>query len=175
MHAFLSERVTRAAIVLLCLFDSSSPAVGVPIVDDPNGFEDIPWGIILSEGDRFAKIEDAGHLQIFERQGQVPVLGTIQVDSIRFTTFEKKFGRATVRYRGKDTHEEILMYLQSKYGPLDRTPGQIAVGPVKVYVWHGFHTEVTLRFETALDRGIIFFESRTLPEKLADETAVTAF
>jgi hypothetical protein len=28
---------------------------------------------------------------------------------------------------------------------------------------HGFHTEVTLRFETGLDRGIIFFENRTVP------------
>jgi len=34
---------------------------------------------------------------------------------------------------------------------------------------------VTLRFENRLDRGIIFFESRTLPEKLTDETSTTAF
>ena len=175
MNAFLSTLVMRAAIVVLYLFDLSPPAFGVPIVNDPNGFEDIPWSTILSEGERFAKIEDAGRLQIYERNGRLPLLGTIQVDSIRFTTFEKKFGRVTVRYSGKETHEAILMYLQVKYGPLDRTPGQIAVGPVKVYAWHGFHTEVTLRFETRLDRGIIFFESRTLPEKLADETSSTAF
>jgi hypothetical protein len=127
----------------------------------------------LSEGERFAKIEDSGRLQIYERNGRPPLLGTTQVDSIRFTTFEKKFGRATVRYSGKETHEGILIYLQSKYGPLDRTPGQIAVGQVKVYAWHGFHTEVTLRFEAGPDRGIIFFESLTLPEKLADGTSAT--
>jgi hypothetical protein len=51
-----------------------------------------------------------------------------------------------------------MSYLQARYGPLDRTPGQIAVGSVKVYPWHGFHTEVTLRFENRLERGIIFLK-----------------
>jgi hypothetical protein len=94
---------------------------------------------------------------------------------MRFTTFDGKFGRVTVRYLGKDTHEQILTYLQSTYGPLDRTPGQIAVGPVKVYAWHGFDTEVTLRYEARFERGIIFFESRSLREKLAEGQSGTVF
>ena len=175
MNVFLSESIVRGAIVMLCLFDSSLSAFGVPLVNDSNGFEDIPWGTTLSEERRFAKIEEAGRVQIYQRTGQAPVLGTTSVDSIQFTVFEKKFGRVTVRYSGTQTHEEILMYLQSTYGPLDQTPGQIVVGPTKVYAWHGVHTDVTLRFETGLDRGIIFFESRTLPEKLVDETSTTAF
>lgn len=175
MQTFLSERGTRVVVVLLCLLGLSTPAFGVPIVNDPNAFDDIPWGAILSDGERFTKIEDSGRLQMFEPKGRAQSLGTTPVDSIRFTTFEGKFGRATVRYSGKETHEALLIYLQSEYGPLDRTPGQITVGSVKVYAWHGLYTEVTLRFETRLDRGIIFFESRTLPEKLTDETATTAF
>jgi hypothetical protein len=175
MKVFRSEQVTRAALVMLCLFDSSPSAFGVPIINDPNGFEDISWGTILSETKHFVEIEDSGRLQTYEQRGRPSLLGPTMVDSIRFTTFERKFGRVTVRYSGQETHEEIMTYLQSKYGPLDRTPGQIAVGPVKVYAWHGIYTEVTLRFETRLDHGIIFFESRTLPEKLADETSTTAF
>ena len=103
------------------------------------------------------------------------MLGATVVESLRFTTFEHKFGRVTVRYSGNAAHEEIMSYLQSKYGPLDRIPGQIAVGSVKVYAWRGVHTEMALRFETRPERGIIFCESRTLPEKLADETSATAF
>jgi hypothetical protein len=175
MTVFRPAQVTRAAIVMLCLFDSSPSAFGVPIVNDPNAFEDISWGTILSETEHFVKVEDSGRLQTYEQIGRRPLLGPATVDSIRFTTFEKKFGRVTIRYRGQETHDAIMTYLQSKYGPLDHTPGQIAVGPVKVYAWHGIHTEVTLRFETRLERGIIFFESRTLPEKLADETSTTAF
>jgi len=154
---------------------TGSLALAVPIVNDPNGFEDIPWGASFSEGEHFGKVEDAGRLQTYEIKGTAPSLGTTPVDSMRFTTFEGKFGRVTVRYSGKDTHEKILSYLQSKYGPLDRTPGQIAVGPIKVYAWHGFDTEITLRYETKAERGIIFFESRTLREKLSEGNSATVF
>ncbi len=175
MDKRLSERVMPFATMLFCLVGSLPAAWGVPIVNDPNGFEDISWGTILSETEYFVKVEDSGRVQTYEQKGRTLSLGAIPVESLRFTTFEKKFGRVTVRYSGKATHEEILTYLQAKYGPLDRTPGQIAVGPITVYAWLGFLTEVTLRFESGIDRGIIFFESRTLPEKLADETSTTAF
>jgi hypothetical protein len=160
-------------IVAVVLSDTF--AVAVPIINDPNGFEDIPWGAVFSETEQFVKVEEAGRLQTYELKGTPPALGTTPVDSMRFTTFAEKFGRVTVRYSGKDIHEGILTYLQSKYGPLDRTPGQIAVGPVKVYAWHGFDTEVTLRYETKVERGIIFFESRTLREKLSEGNSATVF
>ncbi|HXV69427.1 MAG TPA: hypothetical protein VD738_10935 [Nitrospira sp.] len=149
--------------------------MAVPIVNDPNGFEDMPWGMALSQIEQFVQVDDDGRQQTYERKGEPPVLGTARVDSMRFTAFQGKFARVTVRYSGKDVHERILAYLQAQYGPLDRTPGQIAVGPVKVYAWHGFNTEVTLRFEANIERGIIFFESRTLREALSEETSATVF
>lgn len=167
---------TRIFAMALCwMLGAATPALAVPMIEDPRGFDGIPWGTLLSDIKQFVSIEEAGRLQTYEQAGQPPSLGSTPVDSIRFTTFEKKFGRATVRYSGKDTHEKILTYLQATYGPLDRTPGQIAVGPVKVYAWHGFDTEVTLRFEAGSDRGIIFIESLTLPEKLVDGTSATVF
>lgn len=164
--------VTASILTLLTPIRFSS---AVPITNDPNGFETIPWGSILAEMGTFTKIDDAGRLQSYELIGQIPLLGAIPLDSLRFTTFEKKLGRVTVRYSGQASHAKILTYLESKYGPLDHTPGQIAAGPNRVYSWHGLYTEVTLRFESGLERGIIFFESRTLPEKLNDETSATAF
>jgi hypothetical protein len=169
----------RPLTSLLCtiavLSLTASLAMAVPILNDPNGFEDIPWGATFSEGEHFAKVEEAGALHSYEIKGAAPALGPVTVDFMRFTTFEGKFGRVTVRYTGKDTHERILTYLQSKYGSLDRTPGQISVGPIKVYAWHGFDTEVTLRYETKVERGIIFFESRTLREKLAEGNSATVY
>ena len=159
----------------LTVWLTGSFALAVPIEDDPNGFEGIPWGASFSEGEHFGKVEDAGRLQTYEIKGAAPALGTTPVDAMRFTTFDGKFGRVTVRYTGKLTHEQILNYLQSKYGPLDRTPGQIAVGPVRVYAWHGFNTEVTLRYETKAEQGIIFFESRTLREKLSEGNSETVY
>jgi hypothetical protein len=158
-----------------CLSAIGTGALAVPILNDPNGFEGISWGSSLSEDVQFGKVEDADRLETYEAKSGTPRLGPVTVDAMRFTTFEGKFGRVTVRYTGKDTHEQVLKYLQSKYGPLDRTPGQIAVGPIKVYAWHGFDTEVTLRYETAAQRGIIFFESRTLREKLSEGNSGTVF
>jgi hypothetical protein len=175
MRTYQFDRLTRFITLLFCLLVSGTPATGIPIANDPNGFEGLSWGTILPETEQFIKIEDSGRIQTYEPKKHPPILGTTVVNSLRFTTFENKLGRVTVRYNGKEIHEEIMSYLQAKYGLLDRTPGQIAVGSVKVYAWHGFHTEVTLRFESSLDRGIIFFESRTLPEKLTDETSTTAF
>jgi hypothetical protein len=175
----LSLRRRWAALVatglagILLLQGSQAPAV--PIPNDPNGFDGIPWGTTLSDKNHFVSVEDTGRVRTYERTDRPPMLGTTPVDSVRWTTFEHKFGRVTIRYSGQATHDTILAYLQSQYGPLDRTPGQIAVGPVKVYAWHGFQTEVTLRFESSLDRGIIFIESGTLRERLGEDVPSTVF
>ncbi len=150
-------------------------ALAVPIINDPNGFEGLPWESALTESDQFAKVEEAGRLRSYELKTGKPALGTIPVEVLRYTTFDGKFGRVLVRYQGKDTHEQILAYLQTKYGPLDRTPGQISVGPIRVYAWHGFDTEITLRYESRIERGIIFFESRILREKLSEGNSGTVF
>lgn len=166
-------------ISLLCLLFSitlqNTLVFAVPMQNDPNGFEGIPWGATFSETDTFVKVEDTGPSQTFELKTGVPSLGPVKVDSLRFVTSEGKFARATVRYQGKATHDQILVYLQSLYGSLDRTPGQIAGGPVKFFSWTGFETDVTLRYETGTDRGIIFFESQDLRRKITEGNSATVF
>jgi hypothetical protein len=90
-------------------------------------------------------------------------------------TIDDKFARVTVRFQGKEAHDQLLAFLQSRYGPLDRTPGQFSVGPVKFYAWQGFETEITMRYETKTDSGIIFFESQTLRNKLTEGNSATVF
>jgi hypothetical protein len=150
-----------------------TPASAVPMQNDPNGFEGIPWGATFSETDSFMKVEDAGRSQTYELKTGIPSLGPAKVDSMRFVTAEGKFARVTVRYQGAATHDQILAYLQSLYGPLDRTPGQIASGPVKFFSWTGFETDVKLRYEIGTDRGIIFFESQQLRRKMTDSNTDT--
>jgi hypothetical protein len=150
-------------------------ALAVPMTKDPNGFENIPWGSLFSENATFKKVEDAGRLKTYELATGQAKLGSIVVASMKFMTIDDQFARVTVRYEGKDAHDQILAYLQSKYGPLDRTPGQFSVGPVKFYAWQGFETEVTLRYEARMDRGIIFFESQTMRAKLTEGNSATVF
>jgi hypothetical protein len=164
-------------ISLLVLFFSlilhGTPAFAVPMQNDPNGFEGIPWGATFSETDTFVKIEDTGRSQTYELKTGAPSLDTAPVDSMQFVTSEGKFARVTIRYQGKATHDKILAYLQSLYGALDRTPGQIAGGSVKFFSWTGFETDVNLRYETGTDRGIIFFESQELRRKMTDSNSTT--
>lgn len=171
----MHRRLPRAFALLAWLAFQAGLALAVPIVDDPKGFEGLPWGSELTEGPRYNKVEEAGRQQSYELKTEPSILGTIPVDVLRFTTFDGKFGRVLVRYQGKETHEQILAYLQAKYGPLDRTPGQISVGPIRVYAWHGFDTEITLRYESRLGQGVIFFESRVMREKLSDGNSGTVF
>ena len=171
----MHHRSLHIVALFVGLLIQAALALAVPILNDPNGFEGLPWESALTEGDQFAKVEEAGRLRSYELKTGQPALGTIPVEVLRYTTFDGKFGRVLVRYQGKDTHEQILAYLQTKYGPLDRTPGQISVGPIRVYAWHGFDTEITLRYESRSERGIIFFESRILREKLSEGNSGTVF
>jgi len=161
--------------IFCLLILSGNLAFAVPMQNDPNGFEGIPWGAAFSETDTFIKVEDTGRSQTYELKTGAPSLGPAKVDSMRFTTADGKFARVAVRYQGKATHDQILAYLQSLYGSLDRTPGQIASGPVKFFSWTGFQTDVNLRYETSADRGIIFFESQELRLKITEGNSDTVF
>lgn len=164
---------------LACLFFSllllGASASAVPMQNDPNGFEGIPWGAFFSDTDTFVKVEDTGRSQTYELRTGSSSLGAVTVDSMRFVTSEGKFARVIVRYRGSMTHDRILVYLQSLYGPLDRTPGQFAGGSIKFFSWTGFETDVNLRYETGTDRGIIFFESQELRRKMTESNSATVF
>lgn len=157
------------------LFFIATWASAVPMKEDPNGFEGIPWGTPLSDSDTYGKVEDAGRLKTYELKNGSPALGSTKVESMKFMTIDDKFARVTVRFKGKTAHDEILAFLQSRYGQLDRTPGQFSVGPVKFYAWQGFETEVTMRYETRTDNGIIFFESQTLRGRLTEGNSATVF
>lgn len=158
------------AVLLMC-----NAVLAVPMIEDPNGFEGIPWGAALSESETFGKVEDAGRFKTYELKAGSPTLGPAKVDSMKFITIDDKFARVTVRYQGKEAHEKILAWLQTRFGPLDRTPGQFPVGPVKFYAWQGFETEITMRYEAQMDRGIIFFESQILRNKVSEGNSATVF
>ncbi|HET8720652.1 MAG TPA: hypothetical protein VFM24_01410 [Nitrospira sp.] len=152
--------------VLYTAFLCGAPALAVQMKEDPKGFEGIPWGAALSESETFGKVEDAGRLKTYELKGGAPSFGPAKVDSMKFTTVDDRFARVTVRYQGKDTHDQLLNFLQSRYGPLDRTPGQFAGGAVKLFAWQGIDTVISLRYETRTDHGIIFFENPALASRI---------
>ena len=143
-----------------------NPIGAVPIEHDARDFEGIPWGATFEESATFHKVEDTGRLKAYELVGITPTLGTVPVDSMRFYTAKERFARVAVRYHGKPAHETIMKYLENRYGELDRTPGQIAMGPVRFHNWHGEETDVTLRYKIHDEEGVIFFESQVWAPQL---------
>ncbi len=143
-----------------------SPALAVPMLNDPNGFEGIPWGAALSETTDFALVENSAHVKGYELKAGPPPLGPATVDAMRFLTIEEQFARVTIRYHSKETHQQIVSYFQSQYGPLDQTPGQISRGAVQQLNWRGDDTQIILTYDTHTDRGIIFFENPLLATRI---------
>ncbi|MBX3236505.1 MAG: hypothetical protein KF814_10150 [Nitrospiraceae bacterium] len=143
-------------------------ARAVPMSPDPQGFEGIPWGATFTESSEFALVENTQHIKGYElKQGPLH-LGSAQVDSMRFQTYNGQFVRVIIRYHGKPVHQQIVDYFQSQYGQLDRTPGQISKGPVQQYNWQGEESEIVLRYEEMKDRGIIFFENRAFALRFSE-------
>ncbi|MGQ0811489.1 MAG: hypothetical protein ACT4OO_09735 [Nitrospiraceae bacterium] len=141
------------------------------MANDPKGFEGIPWGAAFSESTEFGVVEQGDRIKGYELRQGTPPLGPAKVDAMRFFTIDGKFARVLVRYHGTNTHQQILNYLQSQFGSLDKTPGQMARGPVQQFNWQGDDTAITMTYEAGTDRGIIFFESRSLASKFGEGMA----
>lgn len=134
----------------------------VQMENDLNGFEGIPWGAAFEESPDLVVVESTPRIKGYELKQGPPPLGGTAVDSMRFLTIDGKFARVVVRYHGQRTHEQIVSYLEATFGPLDRTPGQLAEARIHQFNWHGPDTQINLTYEKKTERGMIFFESRQL-------------
>jgi hypothetical protein len=166
-HQFQRADLRRLLILFIGLaFLHSPPAFAVPMLNDPNGFEGIPWGAAFSETADFVLVENSSRVKGYELKAGPPPVGPAHVDAMRFLTIEGQFARVTIRYHGKETHQQIVNYFQSKYGPLDRTPGQVSKGTVQQHNWRGDDTQIILTYDAHRDRGIIFFENPLLATRI---------
>ncbi|MBM4134894.1 MAG: hypothetical protein FJ245_14135 [Nitrospira sp.] len=153
---------------LLINLPALAPALAVTMTEDPKGFEGIPWGAGLSESSNFTVVYADDRVKEYRLQQEPLLLGTVPVQSMKFSTLDGKFARVTVRYQGDQRHETMLLYLQSRYGPLDLTPGQTMAGTNQQYNWRGTDTEVNLTYDGKRETGVIYFESAALGAKLAE-------
>ena len=165
-HSLYQSRSLIVFAILVVLLLPVVPALAVPMENDPNGFEGIPWGAAFTESDQFVKVEDAGRVQTFELTSTPRTLGPATVESMKFNTIDGKFARVMVRYTGKETHDRLLHYLQQQFGPIDQTPGQIAGGAVRFFNWQGPDSAIILRYDLRTSQGVIFFESEAFRVKL---------
>ncbi len=150
---------------------SAPAASAVEMVNDPKGFQGIPWGAALADSPDMALVESTTRIKQFDSKQSPPRLGEIAVESLRFVSIDGQFARVKVRYHGMATHQAILKYLQSQFGPLDLTPGQIAKGVLQQFTWFGPESAVNLTYDVRQDRGLIFLESRALAMQFSEGMA----
>ena len=85
---------------------------------------------------------------------------------MKFVAIDGKFSRVTIRYQSLEAHRGIVAYLESRFGLLDRTPGQFANASIQTLNWKGQETDIMLTFNPQTQQGIIFYESQSLAQRI---------
>jgi hypothetical protein len=153
--------------ILLCL---SHPVLAhaVPMINDPNGFQSLAWGVALTTRPDLEIARAGPHVNEYQLRDSPPSYAGVSVESLRFLSVDEKFARVTIHYQGDDRHKQILTYLEHQFGALERAPGQMIRGLNQQYNWRGTETEINLTYHANTERGFIFIDSRTLAPRFND-------
>jgi hypothetical protein len=156
-----------ATLVLLPLLSMDS-AWAVSMTDDPKGFRGVPWGTVLSSRQDMEPFRSSPHIIEYLPKTDPLSFADTQMTSILYLSVDGQFARVTIRYQGSTVHKEVLNFLETRFGRLDRVPGQMARGLTQQYNWRGSDTEINLTYQAGPERGFIFFDSRTLAPRFND-------
>ncbi|MGE3153898.1 MAG: hypothetical protein AB7G48_02800 [Nitrospiraceae bacterium] len=148
-------------------------AQAVTMTNDPRDFEGIPWGAELKESDDLHVVDRSPRIVTYERESGPPSFGGHPVESMKFVAIDGKFSRVTIRYQSLEAHKSIVAYLESRFGLLDRTPGQIANISIQTFNWKGPETDIMLTFNPQTQQGIIFYESQSLAQRFYPRSDAT--
>ncbi|WP_447980500.1 hypothetical protein [Candidatus Nitrospira bockiana] len=168
MKAFVLSAL--GGMVLLTL---SSPVFAESLLKDPNGFQNLIWGASLRDRSDLQETESTkvnegliGIISVYEVRGGAAPIGDVPIDQLLFYAINGKFVRAVIHYSGLEHHKQLLAYLQSEFGPLDRSLNKR--GYRIQGVWLGENTGIEVMYRTDTDRGVVFFESRTIRPNFVD-------
>lgn len=164
---YLAPRTCRAALILLTMLTIDS-AWAVPMLDDPKGFRDLPWGNTLSSRPDVEIFRSSAHIVEYLPTTDPLSFADTRMTSILYLSVDDQFARVTIRYQGSHIHKQVLNFLETRFGLLDRVPGQMARGLTQQYTWRGSDTEINLTYQAGTERGYIFFDSRSLAPRFND-------
>ncbi|MBL8074202.1 MAG: hypothetical protein JNL29_07515 [Nitrospira sp.] len=170
---FLAPRIWSTALILLVMIGIDS-AWAVSMTEDPKGFRDLTWGMKLSSRQDVDMIRAGTHIvEYLPKTDPLSFAGT-EITSILYLSVDDQFARVTIRYQGAHVHQQVLNFLETRFGRLDRVPGQMARGLTQQYNWRGSDTEINLTYQAGTERGYIFFDSRTLAPRFNDHITDSA-
>lgn len=175
MRRFLSP----PSLIGLCLFIigavySADPLWAVSMVNDPKGFQDIAWGAPLTARQDLEAMRSGNHVAEYRRKTDQSTFAGTEMTSILYVSIDDQFARVTIRYQGEQVHKQVLNFLETQFGSLQRVPGQMARGLNQQYNWRGTDTEINLTYQAGTQRGYIFIDSRTLAPRFNDDITDSA-
>ncbi|MBH0201816.1 MAG: hypothetical protein HP496_05820 [Nitrospira sp.] len=154
--------------LMIALVIGAGSAWAVPMINDPKGFHDIPWGTSLSSRQDLEIIRTGPHIIEYLRMIEPVSFAGTEMTSILYVSLDDQFARVMIRYQGEQVHKHVLRFLENQFGGLERIPGQMARGLNQQYTWRGSDTEINLTYQAATERGYIFIDSRTLAPRFND-------
>ena len=170
----LLRTASRLGLLGALIFILSVPAFAITMTNDPHGFDNLTWGVPLTDMPELAVIQSDSHTIDYQYRDRPPVYADIPVESVYLSTVNEQFARVTIRYRGAKSHAQVLQFLERSYGKIERLPGQMMRGLNQQYTWRGSDTEIGLTYEANRERGFIFIESRNLAPRFQDQMSDTA-
>jgi len=166
----------RLALLILLLVGMlpTSVAHAISMINDPKGFHGIAWGAPLAERDDLERTRTASNTSEYRFKSEAPSFAGTEVTSIAYVSVDNQFARVIVRYQGERAHKQVLHYMETQFGTLERIPGQMARGLNQQYTWRGPETEINLTYQAGTERGHIFIDSRTLATRFNDQITDSA-
>ena len=165
--------------ILLSLFVmgvllSAEALCAVPIMNDLKGFQNIFWGTFLTTRQDLEVVQFGAHIREYRMRADGSTFADAEMTSVLYVSIDDQFARVTIRYQGEPVHKQVLNFLETRYGALQRIPGQMARGLNQQYTWRGSDTEINLTYQAGTERGYIFIDSRTLAPRFNDDITDSA-
>ena len=160
-------RMLLLCVAFVALLDAPS-AFAVPMTNDPKGFHDIGWGAALTERPELEATRVGPHIAEYRAKAGASTFADAEMTSILLVSVDNQFARVTIRYQGEQTHAQVMRFLETQYGALERIPGQMTRGLNQQYNWRGPETEINVTYQASTERGFIFIDSRTLAPRFND-------
>jgi hypothetical protein len=144
----------------VCLFPWTPALSATPIEQDPKGFYGSLWGHSLQDRSDLKEIDSLDSMHIYTIKMGPPLLGSIELESVKLYTVDGKYARALFHYQGEAIHKSLLQYLKNQFGKTDDPYGSMMRGLSQQYTWRGPDTEITLTYHGFRERGILTVEGR---------------
>ncbi|MBX3328926.1 MAG: hypothetical protein KF722_00880 [Nitrospira sp.] len=160
--------LTWPLTMMIAIVIGAGPVWAVPITNDPKGFHDIPWGTALSSRQDLEPMRTDPHIVEYLHKTDSSSFAGTQMTSVLYVSVDDQFARVIIRYQGDHIHRQVLGFLESRFGRLERIPGEMTRGLTQQYNWRGSDTEINLTYQAGTERGYIFFDSRTLAPRFND-------